>query len=714
MLAIAAKERAGKDIGSANTMAAQAKTAAEERLAKKDVRKAQRQMERVKAEKRRALSKIQRVVKRDAHKYAKKSKYAKKAKVEKKALKKEARRTAKLKRRLKEAHTGTTATTLLHRMYRPIPYEKACGSLAKDPKKLRQTSAKTVGACAAKYAALGKCRSFQFSSSLCTLSAKKIVKGSKYGEMLACSTRNVLITASMKLAKQPSVFQKKMELGEGYGFETRADKEMSAKAGARAEKTGLKSFGSKAKKAKAKKKVKKAKKALKKLAAKGGKAASNARKKLKKKLKKEEKKLSAKGGSSSESEAALLSCAKPAKVASLKAALRSCRAGIRKVSSKALESNQKLRAEAMRRGVKFKLEVKADMAKEKAKAGAVESRALSAERRQARGAIKQVKKLADERASKSGKGTQKAALHAKYVAAGALKKAMSFSPGEKKMLKGAKKMAKKLGSARVQSKARKIERKGLKIQLANAKVQDKADKARLGKKLGALEKEDAKARAKAAAIMQKKNDLKREAAIAKDAAVDMSMGLKMKLKKIKILKKKLTHFTTLFHIMKKKHRKVFLEVKKGKGQIKSCKRDKTAKLKKARLSYKKNVKKQKKIIELTSTQEQIAKRALQLCQTKAAGATGRAKARLKKRTNRAVHREKRKLKKKAKKRAMKKKVKMKVKAKLTKKLKKKEKKKVAKKVKKLEKKKVSPKCKACKKLSKEEHKLLGADCKACT
>merc|ERR1711924_221162 len=188
--------------------------------------------------------------------------------------------------------------------------------------------------------------------------------------------------------------------------------------------------------------------------------------------------------------------------------------GIRTVSSKALESNRKLRAEATRRGVKFKLEMKTDMSKEKAKFGRKEGAALSAEQRKAAGAIAQVKKAANEMARKSGKGGMKAALHAKYVAAGALKKAMSFSPGEKKMLKGANKMARKLGSAKVKSAARKMERKGLKITLANAKAKDKADCAKLNKKLGELRKEDEKARVKARNAVQKKNDLKREAAMA--------------------------------------------------------------------------------------------------------------------------------------------------------------------------------------------------------
>merc|ERR1719183_2909886 len=436
MLAIAAKERAGKDIGSANTMAAQAKTAAEERLAKKDVRKAQRQMARVQAEKRRTVQKVQRVVKRDAKKYAKHSKYAKKASTEQKELKKASERNHKMKRRLKEAHTGTTATTLLHRMYRPIPYEKACGSLAKDPKKLRQTSAKTVGACAAKCAALGKCRSFQFDKKLCTLSAKTLVRPSKYGAMLACPTRNVLITASMKLSAQPSTFDKKSELGESqkYGFETPGDKKFKAKAKKskkatkKAVKQKKKQVKRKMKKLKAKlkkgptsKKHRKMKKKLKKLS------------KKKKKLKRVSKKLKGKsGGGSSLSK----------RVQSLKAALQVCRGGIRRVSAKAVESNKLLVAASERRQKGAK-----NSGKRQEKA--MLSSRVGRVKMQAAKAISAVKSVANERAKKQrgqfGKVRMAKAKKAKAVAKAALKKAMHFSRGEKKMMKNEKKMATKLG-----------------------------------------------------------------------------------------------------------------------------------------------------------------------------------------------------------------------------------------------------------------------------
>merc|ERR1719238_302818 len=54
-----ANERSGKDIGSANTLAAQAQTAAEERMAKKDIARAREDMKRVREEKKRALAEVQ-------------------------------------------------------------------------------------------------------------------------------------------------------------------------------------------------------------------------------------------------------------------------------------------------------------------------------------------------------------------------------------------------------------------------------------------------------------------------------------------------------------------------------------------------------------------------------------------------------------------------------------------------------------------------------
>merc|ERR1711988_84867 len=67
-----------------------------------------------------------------------------------------------------------------------------------------------------------------FSKKNCVLSKKQILKNSKYGELLACATKNVLIHPNMKVATDPSVYQKKareedmlelLEVDEEYGFE---------------------------------------------------------------------------------------------------------------------------------------------------------------------------------------------------------------------------------------------------------------------------------------------------------------------------------------------------------------------------------------------------------------------------------------------------------------------------------------------------------------
>merc|ERR1712167_36790 len=99
-------------------------------------------------------------------------------------------------------------------------------------------------------------------------------------------------------------------------------------------------------------------------------------------------------------------------------------------------------------------------------------------------------------------------------------------------------------------------------------------------------------------------------------------------------------------------------------------------------------------IQLSNTQAQLAKRALQLCEKVKKGTSSKLAGMVERKTKRTVRRAKRKMHKKKRKAAMKKLITAKV----------------TKKVSKLTKKKVSPKCKACMKLTKDEHKLLGADC----
>merc|ERR1711998_234988 len=58
------KERAGKDLGSANVLAARAQTSAEERVAKDDIRKARDEMKKVQVAKESALEEVKEVAKK--------------------------------------------------------------------------------------------------------------------------------------------------------------------------------------------------------------------------------------------------------------------------------------------------------------------------------------------------------------------------------------------------------------------------------------------------------------------------------------------------------------------------------------------------------------------------------------------------------------------------------------------------------------------------
>merc|ERR1719440_1702420 len=195
------RERTGKDLGSANVLAAQAQTSAEERMAKTDIAKAKAIMAKVKKSKQAALSEV---------------KTAAEAKAENKLVAKDSaalqaahNQIKKLKQELGEAQSNSAGETLLAGLYQAVPYEVACGNLANDPAKLAVVDAANRGSCAAKCAGNLACKSFQFTHKNCLLSKKQILKPSKYGQLMACATKNVLIKPNMR--SKGSVFQKRSE-----------------------------------------------------------------------------------------------------------------------------------------------------------------------------------------------------------------------------------------------------------------------------------------------------------------------------------------------------------------------------------------------------------------------------------------------------------------------------------------------------------------------
>jgi len=204
LLDVEAKERAHKNVGTADALAAQAQTHAEERMAKHEVREAKREMEKVMFEKERAMQQVASKVQSELMKQ-KATLYQNAAA----ALTSKEGEIATLTKQLLAARSDPTTTLLLQGLFSPVPYESACGNLAADPKKLQETTAQTIGACAAECASLLACRSFQFEK-VCVLSGKDVIENSKYGQMLACPTKNVLITAAMKLSGNPTTFMKKV------------------------------------------------------------------------------------------------------------------------------------------------------------------------------------------------------------------------------------------------------------------------------------------------------------------------------------------------------------------------------------------------------------------------------------------------------------------------------------------------------------------------
>jgi len=608
--AMAAKERAGKDVGSANTLAVQAQTAAEERMAKKEVRKAKREMARVKTEKRKALKRVKRVVKKDAKKYARHSKYAVQAKKEKRVISKDARKIARLKHQLKESQAGSTAETLLASMYQPIPYEKTCGSLAKDPKKITETAAQSRGQCAAKCAADAKCKSFQFSKRLCVLSAKAILRPGKYGQMLACPQKNVLVKASMKLADVPSVFQKKeqqkkdAELGESFSYAKLAAMDLDSEL-----------------------------------------------------------------NDDSDDEKNVAESADQEPASRCMADLRLARLQIKNLAAAAKTPKTSLPA-----------------AKLKAKADAKEMEAAKD----------------------------------KAIAVQALKKSVQVGATQDKIMKTSMTLAKKVGKEqaqllKVEKKAakRKKDRQKMQGKMATLAADEATKRAKMKSRMGKLETLDIQETGAAAASKMKAQDLREEHKMVINAAENMAVGLRMKIKRINGLKKVLSLEQNKYGKLMKKHQKLMKVSKKKSNQVTACQKSSADKLRKAATKYKSSLDKHKLKMQSVQTQASLAKRALQLCEKKSQGSNARAMNRVARRENRAVQRAKKTMNKSKDKKELKKQLAVKVKAQMKKKMRKVEAKMVAKKVAKVTKKSVSQKCKACLKLSAEEKRVLSVDCNAC-
>jgi hypothetical protein len=194
---------------------------------------------------------------------------------------------------------------------------------------------------------------------------------------------------------------------------------------------------------------------------------------------------------------------------------------------------------------------------------------------------------------------------------------------------------------------------------------------------------------------------------------NLAIGMSLKMKQIKRLKKTIKKGLNKHGEFKKKIKQLVKDKKSANNKFKKCERDKADKLRTARQKYNSSIDKLKGEMQTHLTQSELAKRALQLCEAKERGSMGRQEMRVTRRENRAVKRAKRKMGEKRNEKNVEKVMKTQLEAKIKKKLEKKEAKDVAKKVAKLTGKKTTPKCKACMKLNEEEQKMLAADCKAC-
>merc|ERR1711907_352335 len=177
-----------------------------------------------------------------------------------------------------------------------------------------------------------------------------------------------------------------------------------------------------------------------------------------------------------------------------------------------------------------------------------------------------------------------------------------------------------------------------------------------------------------------------------NAAKEMAIGMRLKEKEIDELDKEMKKHNDK-HAANAKHiAKLSKKLKKADIRFRSTQKKWGKKMRKARRKYQESVDKLKTISNNHLTQAELAKRALQPCEMKERGATGRAAARVARRENRGV---KRVMHEKEAASNLKKSMKAKLTADIASKMQKEEASKVAKEVKKLTGKKLSPKCAAC-------------------
>merc|ERR1711871_1156779 len=648
------RERTGKDLGSANVLAAQAQTSAEERMAKTDIAKAKAIMAKVKKSKQAALSEVKAAAAAQAKKEAG---LRNKAKAEKKLVAKDSaalqaahNQIKKLKQQLGEAQSNSAGETLLAGLYQAVPYEVACGNLANDPAKLAVGDAANRGSCAAKCAGNLACKSFQFTHKNCLLSKKQILKPSKYGQLMACATKNVLIKPNMR--SKGSVFQKRSE-------EDKDELEVEA-------------------------------------LIQEGKTSSEVRREARRDHKAYEQTLVAKvaqrkaDGLAAENMSAK-NWAK--KLNAVQKELAQCNREARRSSGSQLRKAKAAAAKALREkeevAEKEKADIKAAVAKTHAKDVKDKVLALARATTKAQEAAKtkankkmagELKGAADAAEAKLAKGKKDEA-----IAKEALKKALSISDAEKKEIAENKKLAAKVGAEKTDMLLQKKEKEAYQGELKEAEADNKKKLDAQKAKVRQLESSEIKDAAKKAEAQQKEADEKALRKKLVNAAKEMAIGMRLKEKEIDELDQEMKKHNDK-HIAK-----LSKKLKKADIKFRSTQKKWGRKMREARRKYEESVTKLKTISNNHLTQAELANRALQLCEMKERGSTGRAAARVARRENRAVKRAKRVMHEKEAAVNMKKSMKAKLKADIASKMQKEEASKVAKEVKKLTGKKLSPK-----------------------
>lgn len=678
-------ERTGKDLGSANVLAAQAQTAAEEQVAKSDIRKAKEEMAKLAAAKKKALSQVHKAAEKEHEK-------EESGKASPTALMNAQKTIDSLKDQLKESNSDTAGETLLSAMYNALPYEQACGSLASDPAKMGSPSAKDKGACAAHCAAKVACKSFQFQGSTCTLSKKVILKQSEYGQMMACATKNVLVKPSMR--PEGSVFQKKPDeededMGESIDLIELAedsthpvpkpDTYWAAK---------LKGVQGELETC-----VAKSRKLTKVAAPKPG--SKEAEDEAQERIEAE-----APGREPPKLEAAKIDIPNMANIPTMANPMG---AGAGAAGKAPVDLNDESVQNAIHAAV------------EKARAEAVKDKvlALAKAKSDAEDAAKDEIAKATGQDSELAKAKLAKGEKDEAIAKEALKKALTISDAEKDEIKQNKVLAKEVGKEKTDLLLAKKEKEAYQGELKEAEATDKAALDKEKSKVEALESQEIKDSAKKAEAQESAADEKAVRKRLVDAAKEMAVGMRIKENEIEALEKAIEKHNAKHKRSRISMRKLRTKIKKADIKFKSAQKKCQKSMSKARSSYEKSINSVQAKLNAHLTQAELAKRALQLCEMKTRGAGGRAAERVARRENRAMKRAKRIAGEKDAAAQLKKDLKANIEEKLASKMKEEEAKAIAEKVKKLTGKKLSPKCQACTKLTNEEKAMIGADCKAC-